>query len=228
MAQRLVKKLIATRMRRLGLVSRPAARRGATLTGADRSADLIKCHYRTAGWVAERAQRGQSLRVSTESQFEIVVDFERVDAADARWRAWLGAHPGIAASLDLGRDVVVDTGQGTDGDIRRYSVRVAVFEGSFSAVLRPGESDEEPICGCGADSLDAWLSTQSKVGERFTYSFTLRETPVGDSLLSHQDFSTCTGVLPIERRTLNRQCRTGGLASSSSPMATATRCGSGL
>lgn len=51
--------------------------------------------------------------------------------------------------------VVVDTGRGAHGDIRRYRVRVAAVEGTYSAVLRPGEADEASVDGLDADSLDA-------------------------------------------------------------------------
>jgi hypothetical protein len=98
-------------------------------------------------------------------------------------------HPDIAGSLDLASDVVVDTGRGAGGDIRRYRVRAAAVEGTYSGVLRPGEADEASVGGLHADSLDTWLSAQGNVADRFTYRLTLRDGSVlvqGEGLIDER------------------------------------------
>lgn len=61
------------------------------------------------------------------SDFATVVDWAPPSEAERQWASWLGARPATASSLDLARDVLVDTGRTSRGDQRRYSVRRAAI-----------------------------------------------------------------------------------------------------
>jgi len=56
------------------------------------------------------------------SDFEVVVDFTKVETAERAFDQWLAAR-GRARDEFAPDDVLVDTGRGSDGDIRRYSIR---------------------------------------------------------------------------------------------------------
>jgi hypothetical protein len=60
------------------------------------------------------------------SGFEVVVDFARVDVAEREFDKWLSERGRSRDDL-APEDVIVDVGRSTDGDVRRYSVRVAAL-----------------------------------------------------------------------------------------------------
>jgi hypothetical protein len=60
------------------------------------------------------------------SGFEVVVDFARVEIAERQFGAWLSARGRSRDDL-APDDVIVDVGRSSDGDVRRYSVRLAAL-----------------------------------------------------------------------------------------------------
>jgi hypothetical protein len=53
-----------------------------------------------------------------------VIDFLPVADADASWQRWLSSHHG---SLLRPEDILIDTGRGNTGDIRRYRIKESVM-----------------------------------------------------------------------------------------------------
>jgi hypothetical protein len=53
-----------------------------------------------------------------------VIDFLPVADADASWQQWLSSHQGIVLRPE---DILIDTGRGDTGDIRRYRISESVM-----------------------------------------------------------------------------------------------------